>query len=68
LGLRDVQSKQVSISIVDMLGREVYTNNFILNNNKEIDLADMNLSPGTYSLVMSTPDDTSARKSFAVIK
>ena len=68
LGLKDVQSKEVSISIVDMLGREVYMNKFVLNGSKVVDLADMNLAPGTYSLILNGSDETFARKSFAVVK
>jgi PKD repeat protein len=68
LGLKDIQSKEVNISIVDMLGREVYMNRFVLNGSKVIDLADMNLAPGTYSLILNGSDETFARKSFAVVK
>jgi hypothetical protein len=68
LGLKDIQSKEVSISIVDMLGREVYLNKFVLNGSKVVDLADMNLAPGTYSLILNGSDETVARKSFAVVK
>jgi hypothetical protein len=33
-----------------------------------VDLADMNLAPGTYSLILNGSDETVARKSFAVVK
>lgn len=68
LELRDINSKSVSVSIVDMLGREVYTNKYLLNGAKEIDLYDMNLAPGTYNLILTGSDEITARKQFAVIK
>lgn len=68
LELRDINSKSVSVSIVDMLGREVYTNKYLLNGAKEIDLYDMNLAPGTYNLILIGNDEITARKQFAVIK
>ncbi|OYU96592.1 MAG: hypothetical protein CFE21_09420, partial [Bacteroidetes bacterium B1(2017)] len=68
LGLKDVQSQSVNIVIVDMLGREVYEHTYVLNGRKEIDLYDMNLSAGTYNLVLRGSDEAVARKSFAVVK
>ena len=67
LEFKDLSSNSVNILIIDMLGREVYINNFILNGKKKIDLYEMNLSAGTYSLVLKGNDDSYARKNFVVL-
>ncbi|MCF8428219.1 MAG: PKD domain-containing protein, partial [Bacteroidia bacterium] len=68
LGLKDIQSNKVEIVIIDMLGRSVYSNTFTLNGMKEIDLNDMNLAPGTYNLLLTGNNESSARKTFVVAK
>jgi PKD repeat protein len=65
--LNQIQAKSVSISIVDVLGREVYINDILLNGKKEIELSELNLSAGTYTLMLNDLDGYFARKNFVVI-
>jgi PKD repeat protein len=67
LGFKDLTSNSLNIVIIDMLGREVYINDFMLNGKKELDFNELNLSAGTYSLILKGAADTFARKNFVVI-
>jgi hypothetical protein len=67
LGVNELKSKSVSLVIIDVLGREVYINNITLNGIKEIELSEMNLSEGSYTLILNDADGYLARKNFVVI-
>jgi PKD repeat protein len=67
LGIKDFQSNTLDIVIIDVLGREVFLDHVLLNGRKEIELSDLNLSPGTYSLILNGADGISARKNFVVV-
>ena len=68
LSLNEVTAKTGTISILDVLGREVYKNQLILKGKTEIEFTDLNLANGTYNLVLNTIENTSARKLFVVVK
>jgi hypothetical protein len=67
LGVNELKSKSVSLVIIDVLGREVYINNITLNGRKEIELSEMNLSEGSYTLILNDADGYLAIKNFVVI-
>ncbi|MCG9879311.1 MAG: PKD domain-containing protein, partial [Bacteroidia bacterium] len=68
IAFKELNTDNFVISIVDMLGREVFTNTYQLKGAKELDLVDLNLAPGSYNLVLNGTNDVFARKSFVVIK
>jgi PKD repeat protein len=68
LTLENVKGNKATITIVDMLGREVYQHNYNILGAEQIDINDLNLAEGKYNLVLQSSSDQVARKSFAVIK
>jgi PKD repeat protein len=68
LTIENVKGNKATITIVDMLGREVYQHNYNILGTEYIDINDLNLAEGKYNLVLRSNSDQVARKSFAVIK
>lgn len=54
--------------VVDMLGREIYKSTYsVKSNNDIIEVNGLNISPGTYHLVINAKGANIARKSFVII-
>jgi len=68
LTFKDLSSDEFVVSIVDMLGRQVYLNNVDFKGSKEMNLTDLDLAPGSYNIILNGSNDVFARKSFVVIK
>ena len=68
LSLGNITSKNAQITIVDMLGREVYSDSKTISNQSEITIQDLNLAAGKYNLIFLGSDQQIIHKSFAVVK
>ena len=68
LDLSNLNSKNATLIIVDMLGREVYITTIDLLYRKEIMLNQENLASGKYYLLLNTDDFKTAHKPFTIVK
>ncbi len=64
----DISDKNARIVIIDITGREVYNSNKQINSQSELELSDLNLAGGKYTLIYQGSNNQLVHKSFAVIK
>ncbi len=61
-------TKNADVKVLDMLGREVYSNNYKLNTNfKEIEINNLNIKSGSYNIIITSNGEMIGRKSFIVV-
>ncbi len=65
--LNHANTKNAQVSIVDMIGREVYNNSFKLNGTAdELEINDLNVNAGSYNMIITSDGAILARKAFVV--
>ncbi len=68
LQLKNTSDKNVTITVIDMLGRTVYASLYKLKNNEDvISISQLHLKAGTYNVIIGKKDGVNSRKSFVVI-
>jgi hypothetical protein len=66
--LKNTTDKNVTITIVDLLGRTESETPYKLNGNEDIiSISDMHLQAGTYNIIIGNKDGVTLRKSFVVV-
>ena len=66
--LNNVNAKNAEITIIDMLGREVYYNSYRLSgSNDELEITNLNVKSGSYNNIITSGGDVIGRKSFIVV-
>jgi hypothetical protein len=66
--VNNLKVKNAEISILDMLGREVYNQSYKLNGTSdELDIFNLNVKSGSYNLIISTDGEVIGRKSFVIV-
>ena len=66
--LNNLKAKNAEISIVDMLGREVYNQSYKLKGTSdELEIINLNVKSGSYNLIISTGGEVIGRKSFVIV-
>jgi PKD repeat protein len=68
LNLHGLTADDAHVTIVDMLGRTVYTASFHTRGIKEIEPGELSLATGKYYLVLTTDKNQVARKAFAITR
>lgn len=66
--LNNVNAKNAEISIVDMLGREVYNNSYRLSgSNDELEITNLNVKSGSYNIIITSDGAVIGRKAFVMV-
>jgi PKD repeat protein len=66
--LNNVNAKNAEITIIDMLGREVYYNSYRLSGSSdELEITNLNVKSGSYNIIITSGGEVIGRKSFIVV-
>ncbi len=66
--LNNVNAKNAEVSIVDMLGREVYNNSYRLSGSSdELEITNLNVKSGSYNIIISSDGAVIGRKAFIMV-
>ncbi len=66
--LKNVNVKNAEVSIVDMLGREVYNNSYRLSGSSdELDITNLNVKTGSYNIIITSDGAVIGRKAFVML-
>lgn len=66
--VNNLKAKNAEISIVDMLGREVYNHSYKLKGTSdELEIINLNVKSGSYNIIISTGGEVIGRKSFVIV-
>ena len=66
--LNNVNVKNAEISIVDMLGREVYNNSYRLSGSSdELEITNLNVKSGSYNIIITSDGAVIGRKAFIMV-
>jgi hypothetical protein len=66
--LNNVNAKNAEVSIVDMLGREVYNNSYRLSGSSdELEITNLNVKSGSYNIIISSDGAVIGRKAFVML-
>jgi hypothetical protein len=65
--LNNVNAKNAEVTIVDMLGREVYNNSYRLSGSSdELEITNLNVKSGSYNIIITSDGAVIGRKAFVV--
>lgn len=66
--LNNVNAKNAEVTIVDMLGREVYNNSYRLSGSSdELEITNLNVKSGSYNIIISSDGAVIGRKAFVMV-
>jgi hypothetical protein len=66
--LNNVNAKNAEITIIDMLGREVYYNSYRLSGSSdELEITNLNVKSGSYNIIIISDGAVIGRKAFVMV-
>jgi PKD repeat protein len=66
--LNNVNVKNAEVSVLDMLGREVYNNSYRLSGSSdELEITNLNVKSGSYNIIISSDGAVIGRKAFIMV-